>query len=170
MTQGVGCSDTGRLAGLVTIEGIPTTTDLVMVRRFNGANTNGTLASTVFPTNATRDSLFGNTETFSGLADVFPSFKLIGLDPLLTYDFTFYASRMGVRDNRETGYTVTGAGVGFAALDPSGNENAFVMVTGIEPDADGQITIDLAPTANNVNSNHFTYLGVLKVEPTPPTD
>ena len=170
VTQGVGCSDTGRLAGLVTIEGIPTTTDLVMVRRFNGANTNGTLASTVFPTNATRDSLFGNTETFSGLADVFPSFKLIGLDPLLTYDFTFYASRMGVRDNRETGYTVTGAGVGFAALDPSGNENAFVMVTGIEPDADGQITIDLAPTANNVNSNHFTYLGVLKVEPTPPTD
>jgi lysophospholipase L1-like esterase len=170
VTQGIGCSDTGRLSGLVTIEGIPTTTDLVMVRRFNGANTNGTLASAVFPMNATRDSLFGNTETFSGLADVFPSFKLTGLDPLLTYDFTFYASRMGVRDNRETGYTVVGANAGFAALDPSSNENAFVMVTGIEPDADGQITIDLAPTANNVNSNHFTYLGVLKVEPTPPTN
>lgn len=170
VTQGVGCSDTGRLAGLVTVEGPPTTIDLVMVRRFNGANTNGTLASTVFPMNATRDSLFGNTETFSGLADVFPSFKLTGLDPLLTYDFTFYASRMGVRDSRETGYTVIGANLGFAALDPSGNENTFVMVGGIEPDADGQIKIDLAPTPNNVNSNHFTYLGVLKVEPTPPTN
>ncbi len=170
VTQGVGCSDAGRLAGLVTVEGIPTTIDLVMVRRFNGANTSGTLASAVFPMNATRDSLFGNTETFSGLADVFPRFKLTGLDPLLMYDFTFYASRMGVRDNRETGYTVTGASGGFAALDPSANENAYVMATGIEPDADGQITIDLAPTVNNVNSNHFTYLGVLKVEPTPPTD
>jgi len=167
VTQSVGCADGGRLAALVTVEDIPTKVDLVTIRRFNGANTNGTLASTVFPANATRDSLFGNTETFSGLADVFPSFKLTGLDRLLTYDFTFYASRMGVRDNRETGYTVTGANAGFAALDPSGNENVFVMVTGIEPDDAGEIRIDLTPTANNVNSNHFTYLGVMKVEPTP---
>lgn len=167
VTQSVGCVDGGRLAALVTVEHIPTKVDLVIIRRFNGANTNGTLASAVFPANATRDSLFGNTETFSGLADVFPSFKLTGLDRLLTYDFTFYASRMGVRDNRETGYTVAGANAGFVALDPSGNENAFVMVTGIAPDDAGEIRIDLAPTANNVNSNHFTYLGVMKVEPTP---
>ncbi len=167
VTQSIGCVDGGRLAALVTVEGTATKVSLITIRRFNGANTNGTLASPVFPANATRDSLFGNTETFSGLADVFPSFKLTGLDPLLTYDFTFYASRMGVRDNRETGYTVAGANAGFAALDPSGNENASVTVTGIEPDDTGEIRIDLAPTANNVNSNHFTYLGVLKVEPTP---
>jgi hypothetical protein len=37
-------------------------------------------------------------------------------------------------------------------------------VTGIEPDQAGEITIDLAPTVNNVNSNHFTYLGVMKIE------
>ena len=81
------------------------------------------------------------------------------------YDFTFYASRMSVGDNRETGYTVTGANAGFAALNPSINEQEFVTVTGIEPDAEGQITIDLAPTPNNVNSYHFTYLGVMRVEP-----
>ncbi len=167
VTQSVGCSDDGRLAALVTVDDVPTAMDLVTIRRFNGANTNGTLASTVFPADATRDSLFGNTETFSGLADVFPSFKLTGLDPLLTYDFTFYASRMGVRDNRETGYAVVGANSGFAALNPSGNDDEFVTVTGIEPDEAGEITIDLAPTANNANGNHFTYLGLMKVEPTP---
>ncbi|MHC4207260.1 MAG: hypothetical protein ACYSTT_21610 [Planctomycetota bacterium] len=89
---------------------------------------------------------------------------------MLAYDFTFYASRMGARDNRETGYTVTGANTGFAALNPSFNEEQFVMVAGIEPDSTGQITIELAPTANNVNSYHFTYLGVLKVEPKPPVE
>ncbi|MBN2314481.1 MAG: hypothetical protein JXM79_11165 [Sedimentisphaerales bacterium] len=82
-------------------------------------------------------------------------------------DFTFYASRMSVRDDRETGYTVTGGHSGFAALNPSGNEHEFVTVTGIEPDGAGQIEIDLAPTPNNVNANHFTYLGVMKVEPRP---
>jgi len=167
VTQSVGCSDAGRLAALVDVENIPTNIDLVMIRRFNGANTNGTLASTVFPQDATRDSLFGNTELFSGLADVFPSFKLTGLDPLIAYDFTFYASRMSVSDNRETGYTVTGANSGFAAFNPSANEDHFVTVTGIEPDSAGEIAIDLAPTTNNVNSHHFTYLGVMKVEPKP---
>lgn len=170
VTQGVGCSDTGRLDSLVDVENVPTNIDLVMIRRFNGANTNGTLASTVFPPDATRDSLFGNTESFSGLANVFPSFKLTGLDPLLTYDFTFYASRMSVGDNRETGYTVTGASSGFAALSPSVNVDRFVTVSEIEPDSEGQITIDLAPTANNVNSYHFTYLGVMKVVPKLPVN
>jgi hypothetical protein len=165
VTQGVSCSDTGRLASLVDVENVPTNIDLVMIRRFNGANTNGTLTSKAFPPDATRDSLFGNTESFSGLANVFPSFKLTGLDPMLAYDFTFYASRMSVGDNRETGYTVTGANSGFVALSPSVNVDRFVTVTGIEPDSEGQIAIDLAPTANNVNSYHFTYLGVMRVEP-----
>ena len=93
-----------------------------------------------------------------------------GLDPLLAYDFTFYASRMSVGDNRETGYTVTGANSVFAALNPSVNHDQFVTVTGIEPDSDGEIAIDLAPTGNNVNSNHFTYLGVMKVEPKSPVN
>ncbi|MBN1806120.1 MAG: hypothetical protein JW837_12800 [Sedimentisphaerales bacterium] len=170
ISQGVGCSDTGILTALVTTENTPTKIDLVMIRRFNGANTNGTLDSTVFPQDATRDSLFGNTEQFNGLTDIFPSFKLTGLDPMLIYDFTFYASRMSVRDNRETGYTVTGSNSGFAALNPALNMDTFVTVTGIEPDQAGEITIDLAPTVNNVNSNHFTYLGVMKLQPKLPTN
>jgi lysophospholipase L1-like esterase len=167
VTDGIGATAGARVQNLVTVMNDPTGVALVIVRRFNGANTNGTLGSMLFPQDATRDSLFGNTETFSGLTNVFPSFKLTGLDPLQAYDFTFYASRMGVSDNRETGYAVEGTTSGFAALNAAGNVNKSVQVIGIEPTAAGEITISLAPTIVNNNANHFTYLGAMRLEPTP---
>ncbi len=167
VTQSVGCSDTGQLLGLTTIDGLSTEAGLVMLSRFNGANESGTQTSSLFPATATRDSLFGNTEAFSGLENVFPSFKLIGLDPLMDYDLAFYGSRMNVRDVRETGYTVIGTNSGLAALDAGDNVNNYTKVTGVKPDVTGAITISVAPTGNNTNDNHFTYLGVLKVGPSP---
>lgn len=154
----------GELSNLVTSRNRATDVRLVIVSRFNGANENGTqAASAPFPTDATRDSLFGNTEAFSGLSDIFPVFKLAGLDITATYRLEFFASRTGVSDNRETGYTVTGANNGYAALNAANNITNIAVVTGITPDASGEITISLAPTENNNNANHFTYLGVLKV-------
>lgn len=167
VTQSVGCSDSGVLASLVTTNGLATEAALVMLTRFNGANENGTLASTLYPASATRDSLFGNTKAFSGLENIYPSFKLVGLDPLLAYSLTFYGSRLGVGDFRETGYTVVGADSTFAALDAGNNVDDVTTVTGIQPDATGAITISIAPTDNNTNAYEFTYLGVMKVEPTP---
>ena len=167
VTDGLALANGASMDNLISIRNEPTGIGLVILKRFGGANTNGTTASTQYPQNATRDSLFGNTETFSGLANVFPSFKLTGLDPALTYDFTFYASRMGVGDNRETGYTVTGSSTGFIALNASGNIDKSVTLSGIAPTASGEITIDLAPTAANNNGNHFTYLGAMRLEPTP---
>ena len=166
----VGVSDSGQLLNLVTVDGRTTRIDLVMLSRFNGANQNGTLASALFPADATRDSLFGNTKTFSGLSNVTPRFKLSGLDPLLTYDFTFYASRMGVGDNRETHYTVAGGNTGTAVLNAPVNIDGDTTVAGIKPDAVGEITISLAPSTNNTNSYHFIYLGVIKIEPSPIND
>ena len=52
-------------------------------------------------------------------------------------------------------------------MDVAANIEKVVTAAGIEPDAGGEITISLAPTANNNNAYHFTYLGVMKVEPTP---
>jgi lysophospholipase L1-like esterase len=167
VTDGIALADGARMNDLVNTQNEPTGIGLVILKRFGGANTNGTTASTQFPADATRDSLFGNTETFSGLANVFPSFKLTGLDPALTYDFTFYASRMGVGDNRETGYTVTGSSTGFIALNASGNIDKSVVLPGIQPTLAGEITISLAPTAANNNANYFTYLGAMRLEPTP---
>ncbi|MBK7998174.1 MAG: hypothetical protein IPK15_05440 [Verrucomicrobia bacterium] len=40
-----------------------------------------------------------------------------------------------------------------------------VQVLGARPSETGELTISLAPAASNNNGNHFTYLGVLKVQP-----
>lgn len=164
VTTAVGSSSTAQLTNLVTAAYAPTSIGLVMLSRFNGANENGTLSWALLPQNATRDSLYGNTETFSGLANIFPSFKLTGLNPVAKYTLTFYASRTGVGDNRETGYTVTGANSGFAALNAANNVSSTASVTGIIPDVARSITVSLAPTANNNNANHFTYLGMLRLD------
>ncbi len=165
VTAAVGSSDTGVLPNLVTAHNAQTPYSLMMIKRFGGANESGTLLSSVFPAKATRDSLFGNTESFQNLSDVFPSFKLTGLNPARRYSLTFYASRTGVTDNRETGYTVQGANSILVTLNTANNVNNTVTATGISPDAAGEITVSLAPTANNNNANHFTYLGVMKVAP-----
>jgi hypothetical protein len=167
ITEIIGTSGSGQLSNLVTTWGASADIGLAMISRFNGANQNGTLASTVFPPNATRDSLFGNTEPFGGQSNLFPSFKLTRLNPARTYTFTFYASRLGVTDNRETGYTVVGQNSGWAVLDASNNQDATVMVPAIIPDALGEITISLAPTTNNNSPNHFTYLGAMRVDAVP---
>jgi hypothetical protein len=167
LTTGIGTTDTGSLTGLLATNSTPTLINLQMVARFNGENTNGTTASSLFPSSATSDSLFGNTELFNNLTNVFPKFKLTNLDPTKAYNFTFYASRTGVSDFRETGYTVNGGINGFAALNVTNNVDNFAQVLGITPDNAGEILVSIAPTANNNNANHFTYLGVLRMDVVP---
>lgn len=143
----IGTTDTGALFGLVSTDSTVSLIDLQMVARFNGENTNGTTASTLFPTSATSDSLFGNTELFNNLSDIFPKFKLTNLDRTKAYNFTFYSSRTGVGDVRETGYTVAGNTSGFAALNVANNIDNIAQVSSITPDTSGEILISLAPTA-----------------------
>jgi hypothetical protein len=164
VSSSLGATVNGQLPNLVTAGNLTTGVGLVILSRFNGANGNGTLASSLFPADATGDSLFGNTESFGSLQNIFPSFKLTGLDLASKYDLTFFASRTGVGDNRETGYTVMGLNAGFATLNPANNVANVAVVTEMSPSAAGEITISLAPTANNNNQYHFTYLGVLKLE------
>ena len=78
VTTAVGSSDGGTLLNLRAVDESPSAVSLRMKSRFNGANENGTTAA-LFPASATRDSLFGNTETFSGLANVTPVFAIEGL-------------------------------------------------------------------------------------------
>lgn len=159
----LGSSASGSLA-LVTTAGAAGGVQLQMVSRFNGANENGTAGSTLFPSTATRDSLFGNTEAFNGLSNVRPVFKIAGLGAGTNYNFTFYASRTGVSDNRQTRYTLSGAATNTADLNAANNVDQVAVVSGVQPDATGAITIALTPGPSNNNANHFTYLGVLKIE------
>ncbi|MGA0409281.1 MAG: hypothetical protein ACO3PR_14425, partial [Limisphaerales bacterium] len=110
-----------------------------------------------------QDSLYGNTELWGGLENIFPSFKLTGLDPATAYNLTFYASRVAT-DNRETQYTVVGNNQSVVALNVAGNVQETVVASQIMPSEDGTITISIEPGANNDNSYHFTYLGVLQLD------
>jgi hypothetical protein len=159
----VGTTTNGVVTNLVSSLNSTSSISLVMISRFNGNNENGAQVSSVYPVDATRDSLYGNTEPFNNLSNIFPSFKLTGLDPATKYTPTFYASRTGVSDIRETDYTVTGASSGLATLDAANNIDLSASVADISPDGAGEIRIDLTPSANNNNGNHFTYLGVLQV-------
>ncbi|MES2708404.1 MAG: immunoglobulin domain-containing protein [Verrucomicrobiota bacterium] len=163
VTQGIGQTDGGVLEGLVKNDGTVTAVGLQIVSRFNAENGDGATTSTLFPADATRDSLYGNTEAWGGLTNVTPIIRLTGLEAASAYSFTFYASRSGVTDNRETRYTVTGSSSAFADLNVASNINNTATVDGIQPDAQGGITIALTPSPNNVNANHFTYLGVLQI-------
>ncbi len=164
----VGLAAGGRLAGLVSVENRPTGVGLEMVRRFNGANANGTTVSPWFPADATRDSLFGNTELFNGLSGVYPAFRLTGLEREWAYGLTFYASRTGVSDRRETVYTVVGAVTNTVGLDAANNVTNVARLERVAPGAAGDLAIGLTPGPRNNNANHFTYLGVLRLELMPP--
>lgn len=168
VTAAIGTSATGMLGAIVTASNAPTDISLGIIQRFNGPNSTGSSACTLFPLNAVRDSLYGNTELWSGLSDIHPKFKLTNLDPALRYYFTFYGSRDGASDNRETVYTVEGATSASAALDPANNVSSTALIPGIAPAASGEIAITLAPGSNNNNENHFTYLNVMKVDVAPP--
>ena len=163
VTPRIGSSDDGELAGLRFMSGERSDVRLSMRRRFNGANQSGTTSSKVFPTDATRDSLFGNTERFGGIAGVFPSFVLAGLNPRMEYDLMFYASRGGVSDNRETDYTVAGMRDEVVALDPANNTDKYARLERCVPTPEGELSIAIAPGKANDNGNHFTYLGVLQI-------
>ncbi|MGK0185601.1 MAG: hypothetical protein ACI9R3_001379 [Verrucomicrobiales bacterium] len=88
VTNGVADSDEGELSGIIDMNGADADITLAMIRRFNGVNQSGTKDNPELPPAATLDSFFVDTELFSGLRDVFPSFKATDLDPSLEYTFT----------------------------------------------------------------------------------
>ncbi|MCC9603236.1 PEP-CTERM sorting domain-containing protein [Stieleria sp. JC731] len=156
------------IIGMIDSEGNATGIDLITddTDRFNGINSNGSTAAGIppeFPAQVTGNSWYGNTSTFGG--GIFPEvlWTFQNLDQNSTYDFTFYASRTGVSDNRETTYSLTGGNTGSASLAVSNNISETAFVGGITPDALGQIQLVIGPGANNDNGNGFFYLGGMTI-------
>ena len=156
-----------KIPDLLATTGTGTGIGLSIVSRFNGNNDSGTTSgSAPYPSTATGDSLFGNTESFGVGANVFPEFKLTGLVIGQTYHFTFFASRTGASDNRETKYTITGSTSGNVTLNASNNISNTAIYSAT-PNASGEIVILMGPGTNNNNTNHFTYLNVLEINTVP---
>jgi hypothetical protein len=163
VSSDIGTSNSASLSSVVDSGGTLRSIGFSMRSRFNSANSSGTIASNLFPASATGDSLFGNVELFGGQQDIYPSFALTGLSQEATYDLTFYASRLGVSDVRETKYTVSGAISQSVTLDASNNIDQVVTLSDVQADANNEILVSLAPSDSNDNAYHFIYLNVLKV-------
>lgn len=140
---------------------------------YHGGNPNGTSApsgdAAIFVSSATRDNAFTHVGQW-GPEPTNPKAELVltGLDNSTAYDFTFFASRMNVSDNRETMYTVVGSSTAVAYLDAANNVSNVATVNGIYPDA-GSITINFEAGPNNNNQTgavltRFAYLGAMRVE------
>lgn len=141
---------------------------------YPGSNTGGTTTPTgdaaMFDVQATRDNLFGHTYDFPPqTANPTGAFTLAGLStaPGVTYDFTFFGSRMGVGDNRETAYDVAGDNSGLTYLNTANNATDVALVSGIAADANGEIVVTVSAGPNNTSANGFFYIGAMKVDVVP---
>lgn len=159
------------IANMVDEDGANTGIGISISGFFPGSNSTGQTAPTgdaaaLFPATATRDNAFGHTGPFSGNPDAsLGTVSLTGLNPALTYDFTFFASRTGVTDNRETAYDISGANAGIGYLNSSANVGNVVTVAGIQPTGSGTVSIDVYAGPNNNNGSKFYYLGAMAITP-----
>lgn len=145
---------------------------------------NGLRNGGLFPPNGPNQSLLGDfaIETVAqdyfysaaddldggGDDDVPGGFMLAGLNPSLTYEFHFFGSRENTA-TRRTEYAVYGTDRRTVTLTTSGtdigsngaydgNDDEIVVVSGVTPDAFGQVFIDMLSLEGG-----FAYLNAMKI-------
>lgn len=125
--------------------------------------------SGIFPDNVIDDyyyfGIFGAPETVDVL--------ISGLDPTKNYNFEFFASSIwsGTADNGHTEYTINGQTV---SLYVQGNNSNTVKISGISPNASGEVTFTMSKGADA----DVGYINALVIEsiydagavPSAPTD
>jgi hypothetical protein len=148
---------------LLDVDNNSTAIGLSMSDTMTGTNTYGT-SSGPYPSGATADTLYGSDGTFGVFFDNAQAvFHFFNLEVGSSYNFTFYASRMGSTDIRETRYELDGSNSGLVDLDASENSSSTVEILGIQPDESGMITLTLSPGPNNDNTKGFYYLSAMEV-------
>lgn len=140
--------------------GIKTGIALSFTAAFNGENQSGAFTNTLgLPGEVTVDAIW------SDVANPRSGVTLYRLDPNKKYQFVFFGSRNGVTDNRETKYEAIGSNSGEALLNASNNNSKTVVVSGIQPTADGIVDIRVSAGPNNNNGSKFYYLNSLFIAP-----
>jgi len=138
-----------------------------ITERFNGVNADGPTATTTplnMPANVSKYAYFGNTKgDFGGMRVVQSKVELTGLDKTLKYNLSFFGARGGVSDNRETKYICKGTNEVSVALNTSSNSSKIAIAKGVQPDANGKITITITAGENNNNGTGFFYVSALRL-------
>ncbi|WP_082316513.1 T9SS type A sorting domain-containing protein [Mangrovimonas sp. ST2L15] len=169
-------NEEGLTANLIDDSGADMGILFTLTDSFDHINSNGTSSpngALPFPSSASMDSFFGETESgFNGNVNPSGGFTLSNLDPALYYSFSVFSSRSGVSDNRETLYTVEGATTDSQALNPANNTTNTANILNIQPNGSGEIVLTAEPGPNNNNSFGFYYLGAVQliVSETPISD
>lgn len=145
-------SSSGVLNNLVSHDGVNTGIRLAIVTPFAGGNWGGVVSSGPYPESAQRDSFFLNATVPNA------QLELSGLNPLRSYDITFFGSRA---DNRDM-TTVLSAGSKEASLNASQNVHQVAVLENVRPDGFGKILIDV----RRGDTALFAFLGVLTIEST----
>ena len=120
--------------------------------QYNGTNTTGVTTgnnSGVYPDNVMRTAYF--------TASPAQEMKFYGLNPNLSYSFTFFGSRSAVNDDRTSVYTINGSSVSLNAANNSSNTVTLFNVT---PAADSSVVLKL----DKGGSSAYGYLNALVIE------
>ena len=133
---------------------------------FVGANMNGaayTTTNMLMPAEVSQSALWGYAEGKFGKKNARQSatLRLSHLNPNLTYEFTFFSSRMDCQDFRQTCITVQGEGTQTMAIQSANNATQAVGIKDIRPTADGMVTITVTPGLFNNSPNRFYYLNAI---------
>ncbi len=170
--NGLGNAAEASIADAIDSTGAPTGIGIAIPVSdgFTGVNNNGATGTGIYPDFAPRDSFCGNADAVFGTSPINPSatVELTGLTVGTPYNFTFYASRGGVGDNRSTRYTLTGTGPSmFAELDAANNTTNTVSIFGVLPDPAGAINLVVSEGTANTNGTGFYYIGALEINSVP---
>jgi len=162
-------SSTGRIE-LFDNKGNATGIHIQVSDAFGGINQTGESVTTTIwdmPSSVSKDSFWGNTgATFEGKNETTGGFTVSSLNKAMKYNLTFFSTRAGVSDKRETQFTVTGGtNSNTVCLEPSLNKANTVDVDNVDPNKDGRVIISVTSGPNNNNVNGFFYVNAMMITP-----
>jgi len=157
------------LTSLKDASGNATEISMVLSDNFNGTNTSGASSTTTvldMPSDVSKSCLWGYAlGNFENQAlQPTGGFAISHLNKNLAYDFTFFGSRSGSSDNRETAYTLTGKYTYTGYLNAASNSSNTVTVKNVRPNGNGQILLTVSPGEENTNVNRFYYINAMQIE------
>lgn len=151
---------TGAILGLADENGTNTGINIEITDAFNDQNTSGVTSNTLgFPSTVSNDAFWGDSGNPTAVL------KISNLNRNQKYNFSYYASRADVSDNRETAYTAKGSSETTVYLNASSNKSQLANANNILPDTDGVITITVKAGPNNNNASRYYYLNALIIGP-----
>lgn len=160
---------TGSISNLKNAAGENSGISITLSDPFNSSNLSGPTSTTtelLLPQSVSVDCFYGNAAgVWDSKTEVTGGFSIGGLKPDVKYTFSFFSSRTGVTDNRETQFTLTGQSQEIAYCDAANNTSAIAKIIDVVPSVQGTVEVSVTAGPNNSNSNKFFYINAMQILP-----